>query len=204
MRITEKQAVHFRLLLLFFEFITRLPPLTNPISIICAPLIVDLFVLHDIIFFLFSLLSFLYMHIYIFFQSFIQSYSVFLFSLSPSSNTSTYSIFISSSVNPKKDWPEEQKKTDVTPISNHMMSCVCVLPLFSWGKETKFNVGTLVFFSSYTRWMIYLAKMSKWMKTFMTSVLFSKNVCRWFSHKRMNDQLSTIFFFMCVCASFAL
>jgi hypothetical protein len=45
-RITRKQAV-----LSSFEFISRLPPLTNLISIICAPLISDLFVLHDITFF---------------------------------------------------------------------------------------------------------------------------------------------------------
>lgn len=47
-RITEKQAVLFS-----FEFINRLPSLTNLISIICGPLIFDLFVRHDITFFFF-------------------------------------------------------------------------------------------------------------------------------------------------------
>jgi len=57
-RITRKQAV-----LSSFEFISRLPPLTNLISIICAPLISDLFVLHDITFF--SSSSHIYIYIYI-------------------------------------------------------------------------------------------------------------------------------------------
>jgi hypothetical protein len=57
-RITRKQAVLFS-----FEFISRLPSLTNQTSIICGRLISDLFVLHDITFFFF-IVSYILLLIY--------------------------------------------------------------------------------------------------------------------------------------------
>ncbi len=131
-RITRKQAV-----LSSFEFISRLPPLTNLISIICAPLISDLFVLHDITFFSYS--SYIYIYINIYCHSFIRSYSIFLVL-----QYRHVLILVYYFVNPKKERPEEQKKTDVTIILNHMMSCVCIF-LFS-KKKRKSNVVLIMYF----------------------------------------------------------
>jgi hypothetical protein len=130
-RITRKQAV-----LSSFEFISRLPPLTNLISIICAPLISDLFVLHDITFFSSSS----HTYIYIYWHSFIRSYSIFLVL-----QYRHVLILVYYFVNPKKKRPEEQKKTDVTIMLNHMMSCVCIF-LFSKKKRKKSNVVLIIHF----------------------------------------------------------
>jgi hypothetical protein len=128
-RITRKQAV-----LLSFEFISRLPSLTNLTSIICAPLISDLFVLHDITFFSSS------SEIYIYCHSFIHSDSIFFLIL----QYQHVLILVYYFVNPKKERPEEQKKTDGTIILNHMMSCVCVFLFFE--KKRKSNVVLIMYF----------------------------------------------------------
>ncbi len=115
-RITRKQAVLFS-----FEFISRLPPLTNLISIICGPLISDLFVLHDITFSSSSSSSYIYCH------SFIQFSSIFFLLFY---NTDTYSSSFIILLTQKQNDLKKKKKTDVTIILNHMMSCVRVF-LFS-------------------------------------------------------------------------